>query len=84
MGSEPNLSVKQSVTIDTVINFDSGSDGHRHVNGTCKQAFRLAFFAEPKAWRIHEFPYGGGGISPKGGGANVVFWPLVSKKAAWN
>ena len=59
MGSEPNLSVKQSVTIDTVINFDCGSDGHRHVNGTCKQAFRLAFFAEPKAWRIHEFPYGG-------------------------
>ena len=38
-------------------NFDS--DRHGYVNSKCKQAFRLAFFAEPKAWRIHEFPYGG-------------------------
>ena len=81
MCSKPNLPVKQSVTIDTMKNFDS--DWHGYVNSKCKQAFWLAFFAEPKAWRIHEFPYGGD-ISPKGGGANVVFWPFVSKKTAWN
>ena len=34
MGSEPNLSVKWSVTIGTMINFDGDSDWH-----TCKQAF---------------------------------------------
>ena len=37
MGSEPNLSVKQSVTIGTLILFDSDFDGHGHGDGTCKQ-----------------------------------------------
>ena len=32
MGSEPNLPVKWSITIGTMINFDGYSDGH----GTCK------------------------------------------------
>ena len=35
MGTEPILSVKRSVSIDTMINFDSDADG----DGTCKQAF---------------------------------------------
>ena len=41
MGSEPNLPVKRSVPIGTMLNFDS--DGHRHGDGdgTCKQAFKI-------------------------------------------
>ena len=33
LGSEPILSVKQSVSIDTMLNFDGDRDG----DGTCKQ-----------------------------------------------
>ena len=38
MGTEPILSVKRSVSIDTMINFDSDGDGHGDGDGTCKQA----------------------------------------------
>ena len=31
MGSELNLSVKPSVTIDTMLNFEGDFDGHRYV-----------------------------------------------------
>ena len=41
MGTEPFLSVKRSVSIDTIVNFDGGGDGHRDGDGTCKQAFSL-------------------------------------------
>ena len=36
MGSVPNLPVKRSVSIGTMLNFDG--DGHGHGDGTCKQA----------------------------------------------
>ena len=35
IGSVPNLPFKQSVSIDTMLNFD----GDEHGEGTCKQAF---------------------------------------------
>ena len=40
MGSVPILSVKQSVSIGTMINFDSDGDGHGDRDGTCKQALK--------------------------------------------
>ena len=36
MGTEPILSIKWTVSIDTMINFD----GNGHGDGTCKQALR--------------------------------------------
>ena len=39
MGSEPNLSAKLSVTIDTIVNFDSDFGGHWNGDGTYIQAF---------------------------------------------
>ena len=41
MGSEPILSFKWSVTIDTMLNFDGDFDGHGHGDGTRKQALIL-------------------------------------------
>ena len=41
MGTEPILSVKQSISIDTMINFDVDGDGHGHGDSTCKQALNL-------------------------------------------
>ena len=38
MGSVPNLPVKQSIYIGTMLNFDS--DVHRHGDDTCKQTLR--------------------------------------------
>ena len=38
MGSEPILSVKRSLSIGTMLNFDSDCDGHGDGDGTCKQA----------------------------------------------
>ena len=35
MGSEPNVSVKRSVSIGTMLNFDGDTDGHG--DGMCKQ-----------------------------------------------
>ena len=40
MGTEPILSIKWSVSIDTMINFDGDGDGRGYGDGTCKQAFR--------------------------------------------
>ena len=37
MDTEHILSIKQSVSIDTMINFDSDGDGHGDGDGTCKQ-----------------------------------------------
>ena len=42
MGCEPILSVKWSVSIDTMINFDRDSDGDG--DGTCKQALNNGSF----------------------------------------
>ena len=39
MGSVRILSIKQSVSIDTMINFDVDGDGHG--DGTCKQVLSL-------------------------------------------
>ena len=39
MGFVPNLSVKRSISIGTMINFDNDGDG----DGTCKQAFKASF-----------------------------------------
>ena len=39
MGTEPILSIKRSISIDTMINFDSDADGDG--DGTCKKAFTL-------------------------------------------
>ena len=41
MGSEPILSIKWSISIDTMINFDGDGDGHGYGDGTCKQTFIL-------------------------------------------
>ena len=41
MGSEPNLYIKWSVTIGTMINFDSDGAGHGHGDGTCECAFNV-------------------------------------------
>ena len=42
MGTEPILSVKRSISIGTMLNFDGDGDGdgHRDGDGTCKQAFK--------------------------------------------
>ena len=41
MVSRPILSLKRSVTIDTMINFDDDGDGDGHGNGSCKQTFNV-------------------------------------------
>ena len=41
MGSEPILFIKQSVSIDTMLNFDGDSDGDGYGDGTCKQALSI-------------------------------------------
>ena len=38
MSSEPNLSVKRSVTIHKIVNFDGNRHGHGNGNGMCNQA----------------------------------------------
>ena len=43
MGSKPNLSVKRSVVINTMINFDGDFDGYRLGDGTCKQALSCPY-----------------------------------------
>ena len=40
MGSKPNLSIKWSVNIDTMINFDGDGDGHGHGDDTCRRALK--------------------------------------------
>ena len=39
MDSEPNLSIKRSVTIGTMINFDGDRDGHGDGDGMCNVTF---------------------------------------------
>ena len=39
--SEPNLSIKWSVTIGTMINFDRDGDGHGQGDGTCECVFSV-------------------------------------------
>ena len=39
MDSEPNLSIKRSITIDTMLNFDGDSDGHGDGDGMCNGPF---------------------------------------------
>ena len=41
MGSEPNLSIKWSMTIGTMVNFDSDSEGYGHRDDTHKWASTL-------------------------------------------
>ena len=41
MGTEPILSIKQSASIDTMMNFDVDGDGHGHGDSMCKQALRV-------------------------------------------
>ena len=41
MGTKPILPVKQSVSIDTMINFDVHGDGDGDGDGKCKQTFRI-------------------------------------------
>ena len=40
LGSEPILSIKWSVSIGTMLNFDGDCDGHGEGDGTCKQALK--------------------------------------------
>ena len=47
MGTEPILSVKRSISIDTMINFDVDGDGHGHGDSRCKQALRVEI---PYVW----------------------------------
>ena len=41
MGSEPNPSVKWSVTIGTMVNYDGDGDGQGHGDGTCERALTI-------------------------------------------
>ena len=41
MGSETILSIKRSISADTMVNFDVDGDGHLDGEGTCKQALIL-------------------------------------------
>ena len=46
MGREPILSIKWSVSIDTMINFDGDRNGHRDGDGTCKQTLKNPLLKE--------------------------------------
>ena len=50
MGPVPILSVKQSISIDTMINFDGNGDGDRDRDVTRKQALRS--LGIPTPWHI--------------------------------
>ena len=70
MGSVPNLPIKQSISIGTMLNFDG--DGHRHGDGKCKQAFTTHIFfilIIISDTRI-----------PKEGKAHVTEWPSTCNK----
>ena len=43
MGSLPNLPIKRSVSIRTMLNFDGDGHGHGHGDNTCKQS-RVCLF----------------------------------------
>ena len=44
MDSEPNLSIKQPISIGTMLNFDGDRHGDGDDGGTCKQALTLYKF----------------------------------------
>ena len=44
IGSLPNLPIKRSVSIRTMLNFDGDGHGHGHGDNTCKQS-RVCLFA---------------------------------------
>ena len=46
IGSVPILSIKRSISIDTMINFDGDGDGHEDRDGTCRQALMLIHTAQ--------------------------------------
>ena len=48
IGSVSILSVKWSVSIDTMINFDGDGDDDRDGDGTCKQTFKGRFTPKQK------------------------------------
>ena len=48
MGSVPNLSIKRSVSIGTMINFDRDGDG------TCKQTFQIQTYSLHLHFRHHK------------------------------
>ena len=45
LGSEPILSVKQSISISTIINFDVDGHGHGDGNGMCKQTLIVSLYS---------------------------------------
>ena len=54
MGSVPILSVKQSVSIGTMINFDGDEDGHGDGDGTCKQTLPFKCFIQRELYNDHD------------------------------
>ena len=51
MVSEPIVSVKRAISIDTMVNFDGDGDGHGNSDGTCKQAIMVHFY-----WKTRFMP----------------------------
>ena len=41
LGSEPILSIKRSISIGAIINFDGDGHGHGNGNGICRQNFEV-------------------------------------------
>ena len=52
MGTEPILSIKRSISIDTMINFDGDGERHGDEDGTCKQEFKQLFLFTDGRMRI--------------------------------
>ena len=52
MGTEPILSGKWSVSIDTMINFDGDGDGYGDGDGMCKQALKVLNCILPLLFKI--------------------------------
>ena len=44
MCSASFLSMKRSITISTMLNFDSDRHGNGHRDGTCKQTFKFSWY----------------------------------------
>ena len=42
MGSEPILSVRRFINIDTIFNFDGGFDGHWHGDGSVNRPLTVS------------------------------------------
>ena len=52
MGSEPTVSVKWSVSIGTMINFDGDGRGHSDGYGTCKQVYNQGSHRSGKSGKL--------------------------------